>query len=101
MIGSGFCTAMRLRLQMPGMSQMPPAAAGMLANGGGPRKPWRPGGRIARLCPPYGHFDCALFGLDIRQANDAAVFVRLTLHVGAEYRAATSDRKQPLLGELR
>src|ERR1700682_1363769 len=60
-----------------------------------PKAPHRPWSSKAGWSGPR-----FLFGLDIRLANDAAVFVDLPSHIGAELRAAGSDRKQPLLGEL-
>src|ERR1700755_3069299 len=42
----------------------------------------------------------ALFDRDVRLANDAAVLLALPPEIGAEFRAAGSDRKQPLLRKL-
>ena len=53
-------------------------------------------GRGALRSPAQG----ALLDRDIRLANDAAVFIELPLHVGAELRAARANWKEFLLGKL-
>src|SRR6476646_5302544 len=42
----------------------------------------------------------ALFDCNVRLANDAAVLLALPPQISAEFRAAGSDRKQPLLRKL-
>src|SRR5262249_2254951 len=53
--------------------------------------------RAPSACGDHG---AELFDRDIGLADDAAIFVDLPPQVGAEFRAAHPNRKEPLLGEL-